>query len=376
MKIVLLTPAHPLRGGIAASSERLARELQAIGHEVVLYSFSLQYPSFLFPGKSQYSDDPPPADLRIEARLNSVNPLNWLLTARTLAQETPDHVIVRFWLPFMAPCLGSVVRLARLFAKHPFRVTALVDNIVPHEKRPGDRLLARYFVRSCDDFVVMSRAVGEEIRTFLPCNAAPQQVRFSPHPVYDIYGASIPKAEARRQLGLPLEAPMVLFFGLIRPYKGLDLLLEALPETPEVHALIAGECYGDWQPYQTLIERYRLQERVHLHTYFIPNERVSLYFSAADMVVQPYRSATQSGISQIAYHFEKPMLVTDVGGLPEIVRHGISGYVVRPEATAIAGAIRDFFEHSRAQSFIEGVRAEKARFSWRQLAETLLRSLG
>lgn len=376
MKIVLLTPAHPLRGGIAASSERLARELQAMGHEVVLYSFSLQYPSFLFPGKSQYSDDPPPADLRIEARLNSINPLNWLLTARTLAQEAPDHVIVRFWLPFMAPCLGSVIRLARLFAKHPFRVTALVDNIVPHEKRPGDRLLARYFVRSCDDFVVMSRAVGEEIRTFLPRNADPQRVRFSPHPVYDIYGASILKAEARCQLGLPLEAPMVLFFGLIRPYKGLDLLLEALPETPKVHALIAGECYGDWQPYQTLIERYHLQERVHLHTYFIPNEQVSLYFSAADMVVQPYRSATQSGISQIAYHFEKPMLVTDVGGLPEIVRHGISGYVVRPEATAIAGAIRDFFEHSRAQSLIEGVRAEKARFSWRQLAETLLHDLG
>lgn len=376
MKIVLLTPAHPLRGGIAASSERLARELQAMGHEVVLYSFSLQYPSFLFPGKSQYSDDPPPADLRIEARLNSINPLNWLLTARTLAQEAPNHVIVRFWLPFMAPCLGSVVRLTRFFAKHSFRATALVDNIVPHEKRPGDRLLARYFVRSCDDFVVMSRSVGDEIRTFLPRNAAPQQVRFSPHPVYDIYGASIPKAEARRQLGLPLEAPMVLFFGLIRPYKGLDLLLEALPEAPEVHALIAGECYGDWQPYQTLIERYHLQGRVHLHTHFIPNDRVSLYFSAADMVVQPYRSATQSGISQIAYHFEKPMLVTDVGGLPEIVRHGISGYVVRPEATAIAGAIRDFFEHSRAQPFIEGVRAEKARFSWRQLAETLLHNLG
>lgn len=372
MKIVLLTPAHPLRGGIAASSERLAHEFQAMGHEVVLYSFSLQYPSFLFPGKSQYSDAPPPADLRIETRLNSIHPLNWLWSARALAHERPEHVVVRFWLPFLAPCLGSVVRLARLFAKHPLRVTALVDNIVPHEKRLGDRLLAHYFVRSCDDFVVMSRSVAEEIRIFLPQNAGPQRVRFSPHPVYDIYGASIPKAEARRQLGLPIEAPIVLFFGLIRPYKGLDLLLEALPEVPGVHALIAGECYGDWQPYQTLIEQHHLQARVHLHTYFISNERVNLYFSAADIVVQPYRSATQSGISQIAYHFEKPMLVTDVGGLPEIVRHGISGYVVRPEATAIAGAIRDFFEHSRAQSFIEGVRAEKARFSWRQLAETLL----
>ncbi|MCS7037948.1 MAG: glycosyltransferase [Saprospiraceae bacterium] len=372
MKIVLLTPAHPLRGGIAASSERLAREFQAMGHEVVLYSFSLQYPSFLFPGKSQYTDDPPPKGLRIEARLNSVNPLNWFSVARALARERPERVVVRFWLPFMAPCLGSVVRLARFFIKSPFRATALIDNIIPHEKRLGDRLLARYFVRSCDDFVVMSHSVGEEVRAFLPEGADPPQVRFSPHPVYDIYGNAIPKAEARRRLELPQEAPLVLFFGLIRPYKGLDLLLEALPEAPDTHALIAGECYGDWQPYQTLIEQHRLQGRVHLHTRFIPTNEVNLYFSAADLVVQPYRSATQSGISQIAYHFDKPMLVTNVGGLPETVRHKVSGYVVAPEPKAIAAAIRDFFEHNRAQQLVQGVQAEKARFSWKTLAETIL----
>lgn len=372
MKIVLLTPAYPLRGGIAASSERLSREFQAMGHETVLYSFSLQYPSILFPGKTQYSDDPPPSDLHIEERLNSINPFSWLAAARALAREHPDRVVVRFWLPFMAPCLGSVARLARLFAKYPVRITALVDNIVPHEKRPGDLLLARYFVRSCDDFVVMSRAVEEAICTFLPENTEPQQVRFSPHPVYDIYGDPIAKAEARRHLGLPREVPLVLFFGLIRPYKGLDLLLEALSYVPEVHALIAGECYGDWQPYNTLIEQYHLQERLHVHPYFIPNDKVGLYFSAADLVVQPYRSATQSGISQIAYHFEKPIVVTNVGGLPETVRHGISGYVVPPEAKAIAETIHDFFKHSRAQLLAQGVRTEKARFTWRNLAETLL----
>lgn len=372
MKIVLISPAHPLRGGIAASSERLASELQNMGHQVVVYSFALQYPSLLFPGKTQYSDAPAPVGLSIKTRLNSINPLNWIKVSREIALEYPDRIIVRFWLPFMAPCLGSTVRLARWWARSNLRITALVDNIIPHEKRLGDKLLARFFVRSCNDFVVMSHAVEDEIRAFLPIGAPVQKVRFAPHPVYDIYGAPIPKEEARRQLNLPIDIPLVLFFGFIRPYKGLDLLLEALAHTPYLHALVAGECYSDWQPYQRLIEKHQLQSRVHLHTYFIKDKNVALYFSAADLIAQPYKSATQSGISQIAYHFEKPMLVTDVGGLPEIVRHGVSGYVVRPEALAIAEAMQDFFERGRASVFTEGAGKEKKRFSWRNLAETIL----
>ncbi len=372
MKIAFLTPAYPLRGGIAASSERLARELQSIGHQVVLYSFSLQYPAFLFPGKTQYSSDPPPQDLNIQTRLNAVYPPNWFVSARHIAREQPDRIVVRFWLPFLAPCLGSVIRLTRCWSRRPLRVTALVDNIVPHEKRIGDRLLARFFVRSCDDFVVMSRAVGEEIQSFLSDDQTKRDVRFAPHPVYDIYGEAVDKATARRHLGLPPDVPLVLFFGLIRPYKGLDLLLQALSYLPEVHAVIAGECYGSWQPYEALIGHLQLQHRVHLHTYFILTEKVHLYFSAADLVVQPYRSATQSGISQIAYHFEKPMLVTQVGGLPEMVQHGVSGYVVPPDPQAIAASVRDFFECRRAATFVEGVRKAKMQFSWRQLAETII----
>lgn len=379
MKIVLISPAHPLRGGIAASSERLAQELQHDGHEIVLYSFSLQYPGFLFPGKSQFTDDPPPPRLVIKTRINSVNPINWIIAGLAVARERPDRVIVRFWIPFMGPCLGTVLRVARWFSRKKIHVTALVDNIIPHEKRPGDYLFDHYFVRACDDFVVMSRAVGEEIRHFLPAVSASGEgededgvVRFAPHPVYDTYGVPVEKADARLQLALPTEAPIVLFFGFIRAYKGLDLLLEALAETPGIHALVAGECYEDWQPYQAIIEKNNLAERVHLHTDFIPADQVRLFFSAADLVVQPYRSATQSGISQIAYHFDKPMVVTNVGGLPEIVTNGISGYVVAPEAGAIAAAIRDFFEKNRSAEMAAGVHAEKQRFSWKNLVKVLL----
>ncbi|MBK6997136.1 MAG: glycosyltransferase [Lewinellaceae bacterium] len=377
IKIVLISPAHPLRGGIAASSERLAQALQDGGHEVVIYSFSLQYPAFLFPGKTQLTDDPAPNNLKIKTRLNSVNPLNWLLVGREIARENPDQIIVRFWLPFMGPSLGSVLRVARLFMRNKFRatfrVTGLVDNIIPHEKRFGDRPFARWFVSACDDFVVMSRSVGEEIRSFLPPSKNIESVvRFAPHPIYDTYGEPLAKTEARHLLNLPENVPTVLFFGFIRKYKGLDLLLEALSQTPEIHAIVAGECYEDWDFYQKIIQAQGLSERVHLFTDFIPAEQVRVFFSAADLVVQPYKSATQSGISQIAYHFDKPMVVTNVGGLPEIVTHGVSGYVVDPEPLAIAKAMDDFYENDRESTMREGVKAEKRRFSWEYLVEKLM----
>lgn len=375
MKIVVISPAHPLRGGIAASSERLALAFQEAGHEVVIYSFAFQYPGFLFPGKTQYADGPAPEGLQIRTLLHSLNPFNWWRSGRAVAKERPDRIVVRFWLPLMGPCLGSVLRVARWGSKQKVQVTALVDNIIPHEKRPGDRLFARYFVGACDDFVVMSRSVGEEIKSFLPSSAAddPTLVRFAPHPIYDIYGPLWPKAEARQRLSLPVDAPTVLFFGFIRAYKGLDLLLEALADTPGVHALVAGECYEPWEPYQALIERLGLANRVHLHTDYIPNEAVGVFFGAADLVVQPYKTATQSGISQIAFHYEKPMVVTSVGGLPEIVADGISGYVVPPQAQAIAEAIRDYFKNGREAALSEGVKREKKRFSWENLVKTVLR---
>lgn len=365
-KIVLVSPAHPLRGGIAASSERLAIALQAAGYEVVIYSFSLQYPGFLFPGKTQFTDDPPPPGLLIKTLINAVNPFNWLRVGYLLAREKPEQVVVRFWLPFMGPSLGTILRVGRWLSRQPLRVTALVDNIIPHEKRPGDALFSRYFVGACHDFVVMSKSVGEEIKTF-----ADKPVRFSPHPIYDTYGESIPQAAARRQLNLPEQAQVVLFFGFIRKYKGLDLLLEALAEAPGLYLVVAGECYDDWGYYQEIMERLGLQDRVRVFADFIPAEQVRVYFSAANLVVQPYRTATQSGISQIAYHFEKPMVVTNVGGLPEIVTDGVSGYVVEPAPGAIAAAMRDFFEKDREAAMTVGVKKEKDRFSWERLVKAL-----
>jgi D-inositol-3-phosphate glycosyltransferase len=376
MKIVLISPAHPLRGGIAASSERLAAELQNAGHEVVIYSFALQYPAFLFPGKTQFTEDPAPTGLKIKTRLNAVNPFNWIITGLRIARERPDHVIVRFWMPFFGPCLGTVLRTGRWFSKKKFSRTALTDNFVPHEKRPGDLLLARYFAGACEDFVVMSKSVGDDIRNFgIGRQGANLRIRYAPHPIYDNYGDQMDQAGARRQLNLDAGAPLVLFFGLIRAYKGLDLLLEALASTPDVQAVVAGECYEDWGVYQRMIDKNGLSDRVRVFNEFIPSAQVRVFFSAADLVVQPYKSATQSGISQIAYHFEKPMIVTAVGGLPEIVEDGVSGYVVQPQPEAIAAAMRDFFEHNRAAAMREGVRAGKARFSWENLVRTLLNDI-
>jgi D-inositol-3-phosphate glycosyltransferase len=378
VKIVLVSPAHPLRGGIAASSERLASALQAAGHEVLIYSFSLQYPDFLFPGKTQYSDEPAPPGLKIITCINAINPFNWLLSGRKIAAENADIVIVRYWLPLLGPCLGTVLRIAKWLAPKTLRVTALTDNIIPHEKRPGDRLFSRYFALACHDFVVMSRAVGEQVRLFLPDKKRydPSCVRFAEHPVYDIYGAPLAQQEARKLLNLPEKAQIILFFGFIRAYKGLDLLFDALASCPDIHALVAGECYEDWAPYAAQIHRLGLATRIHLHTDFIPSEQVTRYFSAADLVVQPYKTATQSGISQIAFHFEKPMVVTAVGGLPEIVKDGVSGYVVKPDPEAIGTAVRDFFEHQKAEQMREGVRKEKLRFSWENLVSVLLERAG
>ena len=368
-KIVLLGPAHPLRGGIASSNERLAQELQKEGYEVVLYSFSLQYPSLLFPGKSQLTDDPPPAGLKIRPLLNSVWPLNWWTTGRALRRENADLIIVRFWIPFMGPSLGSVLRIA--CRGKQTRVVCIADNIIPHEKRPFDRWFTAYFVKAADGFIVMSRSVGEELRQF----SKTLPFRYSPHPVYDNYGEKVDRDEALAHFGLPAGRHYLLFFGFIREYKGLDILLEAMADPRlahlPLHLLVAGEFYADEARCRQLIADLDIADRVTIHDRYIPQAEVRYYFSAADLVVQPYRSATQSGISQLAYHFEKPMVVTRVGGLPEIVDHGKSGYVVDVSPAAVAEAILDFFENGRETAFREGVRAESLRFSWSYMVQTI-----
>lgn len=322
-RVVILGPAHPLRGGIADFNQALASELQNQGHEVDIVSFSLQYPSFLFPGKTQYTNSPTPKGLRIHTKINSINPFNWIKTARWIDRNLrPDIVIVRYWLPFMAPALGTIIR--KLKRKNPSCMfIGLCDNVIPHEKRPFDTQLTRYFVKACDKFVVMSSAVMYDLRTF-----SRKPVACLTHPIYNIFGAGISKSEARQKLNIPENEPVVLFFGFIRKYKGLDILLEALTQVDtKIKLLLAGEFYGNEPEYLDKINALNLQERIYFHTSYIPEEQVHQYFCAADVVIQPYLSATQSGVSQVAYSFNKPMIVTGVGGLDEVVVHQKTGFV-------------------------------------------------
>ncbi len=370
-KIVLLSPAHPLRGGIAAFTERFAMELQHEGYEVVIFSFSLQYPGFLFPGTTQFSSDPAPPGLTIRTCVNSVNPFNWLKIGLELRRLRPDLIVPRYWLPFMGPCLGTILRLAR--GNGHSRIVAIADNVLPHEKRPGDRLFTKWFTSACDAFVVMSQSVMDDLRQFTQKPAA-----CIPHPVYDNYGEKSHREAALAQLGLPSqgdksEMRYLLFFGFIRDYKGLDLLLQAMTDERirrmNLKLIVAGEYYGNREKYEAQIRSLGIENQLVMRTDYIPNELVRHYFGAADLVVQPYRTATQSGISQMAYHFEKPMVVTNVGGLAEIVPHGKAGYVVPVDPTAIANAIVDFFENDRAAAFIAGVAEGKKRFSWAAMVE-------
>lgn len=370
MKVIILGTAYPYRGGLSAFNERLARQYMAEGHEVEIVTFTLQYPNFLFPGKTQYSDEPAPADLRIRRMLNAVNPFTWFKTGRYIRRQRPDLVVTKFWLPFMAPALGTANRVAK---RKGTRRVAILDNLVPHEKRPGDSMFARYFVKSIDGMVAMSRSVLADADLFDPKRRKART--FCPHPLYDHYGETLTRQEALGQLGLREGQRYVLFFGFIRDYKGLDLLLQAMAdermEPLGVKLIVAGEFYGDPKPYHDLIARLDLSSRVAMHTDFIPDHEVNRYFCAADLVAQPYKTATQSGVTQIAFHFERPMLVTNVGGLPEIVPDCKVGFVVEPQAQAIADAIVRYFSEDWQQRLTEGVRQEKQKYLWTNMTQSI-----
>lgn len=369
MKIVILGPAHPYRGGIAALNDRLAVELIKEGHEVTVFNFSLQYPKFLFPGKTQYTDDPAPRNVTILRKVNAVNPLNWWKVGRELRRLRPELIVVRFWLPFMGPALGTICRIAR--RNKYTKVVCIADNIIPHEKRIGDVPFTSYFVKGVDGFIAMSQEVFKDLEKFVPHPVR----RFAPHPVYDHYGEIIPREVALAHLKLDTEFRYLLFFGFIREYKGLDILLEAMADQrireQHIRLIVAGEFYGNADFYQKLIEQYRIEDLLVMHTDYIPSEVMNDYFCGADLVVQPYRSATQSGVTQVGYHFDKPMLVSNVGGLAEIVADGKSGYVVEPQSQAIADAIIDFYVNERAESYRTETRKLKQKFSWTNLTRNI-----
>lgn len=371
MKIVIIGPAHPLRGGLASFNERLARQFQQQGNEVNIYTFSLQYPSFLFPGTTQFSTEPAPADLDIKVCINSINPFNWLKVGNRLKKERPDIILVRYWLPFMGPCFGTILRKAK--KNGHTKVVCLADNIIPHEKRFGDKPFTKYFIKPVDAFITMSAKVLADLRLFTD-KPAVEIV----HPLYDNFGEKISKEEARRYLNIDTDAKIILFFGFIRKYKGLDILFEAIEKIQKaknnnqnVKLLVAGEFYEDRKAYDEQIEKLGIKDQLILRTDFIPDSEVKYFLCAADVVIQPYRNATQSGVTPLAYHFEKPMIVTNVGGLPSLVPDGKVGLVAEPNAISIAEKIEEFFDKGE-NYFLPHLIEEKKKFSWEKMTTTIV----
>jgi D-inositol-3-phosphate glycosyltransferase len=369
LKAILLGPAHPLRGGIANFNESLGIAFIKNSIETEIISFSFQYPTFLFPGKTQKSDSKAPENLTIHSLLSSVNPITWWRTANYIKKQSPDIIIVQFWLPLMGMALGSVIRL--LGKKNRPRIVAVVHNAKPHEKRFGDEFLTKYFLNVCDGFVTLSKSVLDDLTEFTDNT----NKIFVPHPIYDIFGDKVEKDEARDFLELDKQARIILFFGIIRKYKGLGLLLKALAidrvRKLNLKVLVAGEFYEDKNQYYQQISEYGLKDSVIISNKFISNDEVKQYFCAADLIVQPYLSGTQSGVTQIAYNFERPMLVTNVGGLAEIVFDGKTGYVTELDEESIANALVDFYENNREAEMSKNVAEEQYRFTWHAMVDAI-----
>lgn len=368
-KVIIIGSAWPLRGGgIATFNERLARQFQAEGDEVTIYSFSLQYPSLLFPGKSQYGNEPEPKDLQIKSVINSINPFNWIRVGKQIQKERPDLIVVRYWLPFMGPCLGTILRGVK--KNRHTKIICIADNVIPHEKRPGDHAFTRYFIQPIHAFITLSEKVFTDLKTF---TNKPAEVVI--HPLYDNFGEAISKTEARLLLNLSKEERIILFFGFIRAYKGLDLLLKAMALLKQngimiPRLLIAGEFYEDQTKYDALIDELKIRDLLILKTDFIPDSEVRKYLCAADFVIQPYKHATQSGITPLSYHFEKPMLVTNVGALPAMVPHEKAGIVTEPTPEAIADGIQRLYNLGE-DHFLFHLREEKKKYSWEVLTSAI-----
>ena len=376
LKIILLGPAHPYRGGLAAIMQTMARVFLRWGHEVGLKTFTVQYPQWLFPGESQFAEGPAPADLSIERCVNTVNPLNWLRMGCRLRRERPDMVLLKYWTPFMAPCFGTIARLAR--RNGHTRFICQIDNVEPHEHHFFDRWFNRWFLGAVDGFVYMSEQVHGELTHYTSAPAL-----FSPHPLFENYGEPVPRGEACARIGLDPAKRYALFFGLIRDYKGLDWLLEAWATlrragriAPQWRLVVAGEFYTAKEPYLKRLAEADLRDEVVLCDRFIPDGEVKDYFSAADFLVLPYKTATQSGVTQIAYQFRLPIIVTRVGGLAEIVPDGRTGFVCNPSAEGVADAVERITQGDTLTRFRENMTEERKRFSWEEMCRKILEVWG
>jgi len=371
LKIIILGTAHPFRGGLASYNERLAKQFQDEGHEVEIITFTTQYPNFLFPGKTQFSEEPAPKNLKITRMVSSVNPLNWLKVGKYIKKQKPDILIFKYWLPFMGPCFGTIARLVKK-NKHT-KIITILDNVIPHEHRIGDKQFTKYFLKPIDAFISMSKSVENDLKLFN--TSKPRD--FNPHPLFDNFGELIDKSTAKSKLNLDENTHYILFFGIIRDYKGLDLLLEAFKQFDykqfNVKLLVAGEYYSNEEKYKQLIKDLKLEDEVIVVNQFINDSDVKNYFCASDIIAQPYKNATQSGVTQIAYHFETPILVTNVGGLPEMIPDKKVGYVTTVNPKDIANALTDFYSNHKEQAFKENLKIEKQKYLWDKLTDKVIK---
>jgi glycosyltransferase involved in cell wall biosynthesis len=357
MKIIIIGPAFPWRGGIAHHTNTLASHLKK-RHDVEIITFSRQYPKLLFPGKSQYDPGDKIPDVRGLQLIDSINPLSWISTALKIRKKKPELIIFAYSIPFFGPCYGIIAALVRTFSR--VKIMFLCHNIIPHERRFGDKVFTKFAFGFSDYFLVQSSSVEKDLLKLFPS----AKYTNSPHPLYEMFGNSIPKEKAKKILQTSSDK-IILYFGYIRPYKGLSVLLEAMKYLNDVNLLIVGEFYDSKTKYEELIKEFNIGSRVRIIADYVPNEDVPVYFSAADTVVLPYISATQSGIAQIAYNFDKPVIATDVAGLREVIVDGKTGYIVpvnNPEK--LAAGIKKFYEERKEKEFSENVNVEKQKYSW------------
>ena len=376
MKIIIAGTAFPMRGGIAQYNALMYKYFSETD-DVKVYSFKRQYPEFLFPGKTQFEQGEPavkiPGDKNVIS-IDSINPFNWLSTGKKIAAENPDLLIFKYWIPYFGPCFAVISYIVKKFSKSDTKVLYICENVIPHEKRFGDNFFTKLAFSQGDYFVVMSKTVEDDLKLF---NKG-KPYKLIPHPVYNIFGEKVEKSDAKdfilKEYGIDLQnEKVILFFGYIRKYKGLNYLIDAMPEIlnkVKLKLLVVGEYYGDEEKYRAQIRSLGLEEDVKVVSDFVPDANVKYFFSASDAVALPYSDATQSGIIQIAYHYDKPVIATDVGGLAEVVRNNETGFIIEPEnPDAIAKAVIDFYEKDLEEKFTINAKEEKKKYTWEKFIE-------
>ncbi len=376
MKIAYLSTFYPFRGGIAQFNALLYRNFEKQNIDVSAYNFTTQYPEFLFPGQTQYATSEDNADqIPTQRTISSINPISYLQTASKISKKQPNLLLMRYWLPFFAPALATV---SKKLKKKGTKSIVIVDNMIPHEKRFFDEIFTKYFLKNTDAYIVMSKSVEKDLLERKP-NA---KYIFHPHPIYEHFGKKIERKEALQKLGLSKiegieNKKILLYFGFVRKYKGLDLLLEAFKNLSDDYFLIiAGESYlsdSENAALQNILDNHLKKQNIDTRLRYVSDSEVNLLFSAADANVLPYRHATQSGVTAIAFHFEVPSVVTDVGGLRDLIEPYNAGTIAENATPkAIQEAIEELFEKKETINYGENLRIFKEKYSWENLAKRIL----